>query len=636
MVAAPYWLLSRGETSERSCTGADVIEDEPFDRSYRSPILSILALRNDGVDSVVPLGGLTERQARVYRPDQLDVALGALAAQTPPLHAIFATGSAGSGKSAAVEQQASTRHELYSDVIEDATHSDSPRHDQAVTLRDRFSALADDAQRPDRPILIAANIGMLLQLFDAWAEKEPYSKLERAVLAPLGLREPEPLDNPGDLRVAVLNLDDRPTAGQGGLLSEMLPLLAPDNQDGVFNGAGRCGSCCVRDWCPVRSNAILASGASSRSISDLALIAARERGRHDSPRILWDWLSRILAPPMAFDGTADPCDAVVAAAQVQDDTWRLQNLLPVSVFAADGELGRRIGALDPALGTSKEAYIIMASAGLDPENDAGRIEILANQEPMAEALVSAVQDVRNPTKIASERPASWRYLLARMAIGAGVMTSADEWQMDRDGVGKKFDRALSAYKEWQLSRNAETDGAGSDHLNPEAAEVLESVVDDVGQGLARLFGVLAEGQAFLPLRSYDGRSRSRVHVAVEFDSANVQLVPDLTTKCNPSSAKAIGHDPLEIRIKLRETEVALDLPTYRLLMASLGGLAAPSQSDERFHALRRAAESLARGAAEEADARLLVEGEQAGSSYLITQTSSLTGAMSLRSRSVKL
>lgn len=608
-------------------------EIQLFDRNLPSPILSILALRNDGADSVVPLGGLTERQQRVYRPGQLDAALEELAAQTPPLHAIFATGSAGSGKSAAVERQASTRSGLYSDVIEDATHSDSPGLDQAVTLRDRLGALADGAERPDRPILVAANTGMLLQLFDAWTASGAFTRLEQAVLAPLGLREPELGNNSGDLRVAVLNLDDRPTAGESGLLREMLPLLAPDGEDGVFAGSSRCASCTIRDWCPVRTNAILAAGAAADSLDNLAATAARERGRHDSPRALWDWLSRIVAPPAAFSGTTDPCDAVAEAARAQNETWRLQHLLTVSVFSAAGDLGRRVSSLDPSLGASKDAYVIVASAGLDPASDAARMEVLAELEPSAHALVSAARAVRVAQDSAPDLTVEWRHLLARTAIGAGVLARPDVWPIGRDGAGARFDRALSAYREWQRTAVTGAD-AQARKLMRQAAEDLEPVVGDVGQGLARLFGVLAEGRAFLPLRSHDGRSRSWVHVAVDIDLGTVRPVPDLIMERNASSAAAIGHEPLEIKIKMQGAEVVLDLPAYRLLLAARGGLTAPSQSDERFHALRRAAEALARGAAAKDGAELLVEGEVAGRSYLISQVPSLEGSRILRARLV--
>ncbi|MFD4785174.1 hypothetical protein ACFWNH_29565 [Rhodococcus qingshengii] len=519
-------------------------------------------------------------------------------------------------------------------MIEDATHSDSPGLDQAATLRDRLGALADGAERPDRPILVAANTGMLLQLFDAWTASGAFTRLEQAVLAPLGLREPELGNNSGDLRVAVLNLDDRPTAGEGGLLREMLPLLAPDGEDGVFADSSRCASCTVSDWCPVRTNAILAAGAAADSLDNLAATAARERGRHDSPRVLWDWLSRIVAPPTAFGGTTDPCDAVAEAAQAQDETWRLRNLLPVSVFSSAGDLGRRVSSLDPSLGASKEAYVIVASAGLDPDADAARMEVLAEREPSAVALASAARDVRVAQNPTLGHTGTRRHLLARTEIGAGLLARPDEWPIDRDGAGAKFDRALSSYRDWQRAEVTGADDAQARKLRRQAAEDLEPVVVDVGQGLARLYGVLAEGRAFLPLRSYDGRSRSRVHVAVDIDLDTVRPVPDLIMERNASSATAIGHEPLEIKIEMQGAQVVLDLPAYRLLLATQGGLTAPSQSDERFHALRRAAEALARDAAEKDGAQLLVEGEVAGRSYLISQVSSLEGSRILRTRLV--
>ena len=107
---------------------------EPFDPDMESPISAVLAVRNDGQDSVVAIGGPNDSQARAYRRGRLDRALTELARRQPPPHVIVATGSAGGGKSAAVEEQAKANPYLYSDIIQDATHSDSPLDNQAETL----------------------------------------------------------------------------------------------------------------------------------------------------------------------------------------------------------------------------------------------------------------------------------------------------------------------------------------------------------------------------------------------------------------------------------------------------------------------------------------------------------------------
>ncbi|MDQ2846805.1 MAG: hypothetical protein M3Y77_10750, partial [Actinomycetota bacterium] len=217
----------------------------PFDSTLGSPILPLLALRNDGPASVVAVGGPSALQTQSYRAGALDGALRDLATGTPQLHAIFTTGSAGSGKSAAVEAQRLANPDLFDDIIEDATHSDSPNRNQADALRARLAPLADGGQRPPRPILIAANTGMLLQLFEGWRPSGDFLGLEAATLGPLGLSDATP---PADLRVAVLNLDDRPTGGPGGLLGQLLPQLDPDAPDGVMAGAARCGTCLVTQW----------------------------------------------------------------------------------------------------------------------------------------------------------------------------------------------------------------------------------------------------------------------------------------------------------------------------------------------------------------------------------------------------
>lgn len=599
----------------------------PFDATLPSPILPLLELRSDGEASVVPVGGPTSLQTRSYRAGMLDAALTALASEDPPPHAIFTTGSAGSGKSAAVEVQRFARGGLYSQIIEDATHSDSPSLDQADALGSRLAPLAEGAERPARPILIAANTGMLLRLFEAWRPAGHFLGLEAATLGPLGLSE-EPV--PPDLRVTVLNLDDRPTAGPGGLLGQLLPQLDPDDPAGVMAGSARCGTCTVRAWCTARTNATLVSGPAADALGRLASASAQERGRHDSPRAIWDWLSRIIAPPEAFTGQADPCQAVADAARAGDHGWRLRNLLPETAFRAAGDLGRRIGSFDPSLGVSERAYQIVSSAGIDPVEDADRLDVLACLEPRAEALASAAADCR----AGSCTEPDLRVHLARTGTGSALLAQPDAWPLDRDQEGAAFSAALAAYSEWQGASARGLAESDVQAIESRADAMLRPVVQNLGEGLARLFGVFVEGRPFLPLRSYDARDRSRIHVGVDIDLNTVRIHPDPQTERNSAASQLLGHQPLAIRLQLGDgPDLNLDLPAFRLLLgARLHGLAAASQSDERFHALRRAAESLARVAAEVPDAQLLAEED--GRSFLISRAPSLGRQPVLRTRAV--
>jgi hypothetical protein len=599
-------------------------EARPFDTGLGSPIAAIQALRADGREAVVALSGPTATQQRLYRAGRTDRALVEIAQSELRPHVVIATGSAGSGKSAAVEYQSIEHPDLYSDIIEDATHSDSPRVDQAETLAERLRPLSNGAARPALPILIAANTGMLLQLFDAWRGGGAFTEFEAAALAPLGLEQDGA--DPGDLRAVVLNLDDRPTAGPDGLLVEMLPLLDPDDPEGVMAGAPRCDTCTVISWCSARTNAVLASSVAADGIGELAGAAAQERGRHDSPRMVWDWLANIVAPASQYDGFDDPCFAVVAAAERGDEQWRLTGLLPVTIFRAPGDLGSRVTAFEPSRTASKLAYTVMASAGLDRDEDRRRLAALA--VPGALAMETAA--VRASQLESDEQGTDWRLLLGRAEVGAAFLADRAQWPLDRDGDAAVFARALEMYRDWQLAV-ADATVAAPDG----ATDILGEMVHVVGRGLAQLFGVLAEGRDYLPLRSYDARDRSRLHVAVDIDLSTMRPCPDLATELNPVASGLLGHEPLAIRLTMGDAELALDLPTYRLVAAAAHrGLAVASDSDERYHALRRISESLARTAADLQGAVLLAEDPSTGRAHVITQAPSLGSRQMLRTRAV--
>lgn len=603
----------------------------PFDRDLPSPILPVLALRNDAPESVVALGGPSELQQRTYREGVLDRALVAAAEAEPRPHAILLTGSAGSGKSAAVEAQRARSAHLFSGIVEDATHADAPSQTQADALRDRLAGLADGAVRPDRPVLIAANTGMLLQLFRAWRVTGKFTELEATTLSVLGLAEAPP--SGVDLRITVLNLDDRPTAGPESLLEQLLPQLDPDDPTGVMAGAARCGTCQVRGWCAPRTNALLASGAALPALSRLGHGAARERGRHDSPRAVWDWLSRVIAPPAALADEADPCDAVARAARGSDLAWLLENLLPVTTFAAEGDLGRRIAALSPALQPTRAAYELLAAAGIDPTMDAGALRDLADSDPRAEAASTAAAaragGQGNDTQ-------EFRSLLGITAVGAAALADPSGWPLAGARDSEQFARALDAYARYQSRKLCGLTGTEVDEIEEAAERELEPIVDTVAQGLARLLGRYAEGRAYLPLRSYDARERGNVHVAIDaqLGEGGIMPVPDSTMEHNGKAALMLGYLPLAIELDLHgQARLPIDLPTYRLLAgAAGGGLVAASQGDERFHALRRAAEALARDAAGNPDAQLLAE--SGGRAYAIEQGRGLGKRRSLRVREV--
>ena len=607
------------------------MELAPFDRNLPSPILPILALRNDAPESVVALGGPSELQQRTYREGALDRAISSAANTDPRPHAILLTGSAGSGKSAAVEAQRAQHAGSFSGIVEDATHADEPSQSQAHALKERLAGLADGGVRPDRPLLIAANTGMLLQLFRAWRLGGQFRGFEAATLSLLGLSDPPPPGN--DLRVTVLNLDDRPTAGPGSLLEQFLPQLDPDDPSGVMQGSPRCASCRVRDWCPPRTNAVLASGVALPALSELGLGAARERGRHDSPRAVWDWLSRLIASPSAFAAEPDPCDAVARAALGNDLTWLLRHLLPVTTFSAGGDLGQRVAALSPVLQPTRAAFELLAAAGIDPATDAGALGQLADLDPRAEAAAAAVEARRAGQ---GEDSSVFRSVIGNTAVGAAALADPSRWPLAGASDAERFARALSAYADYQSRVLRGLKGAELVAVEEAAGRELEPLVHTVAEGLGRLLGRYAEGRAFLPLRSYDARERGNVHVAIDvsLDGDGIMPVQDSTMERNGRAALALSYLPLAIELDLHgHARLPVDLPTYRLLAgAAAGGLVAASQGDERFHALRRAAEVLAGDAASHPDAQLLAE--SGGRAYLITQAPGLGRRRPLRVRPV--
>ncbi|MFI7114794.1 hypothetical protein ACIBK9_51375 [Nonomuraea sp. NPDC050227] len=589
------------------------------------------------------VGSQTSSQAAAYIHGPVDAAITELASARRPPHAIFVTGSAGGGKSGAAEYQRQNHDSLFSAIVEDATHADSPGEDQTDTLARRLAPLADDArQRPSAPLLVAANIGMLIQLAPMWEERGyKFTSLVHQLFTRLGLPTSEPparVELP--LEIAVLNLDHRPTSGDEGLLASMLKRLSPGVPGSLFDAA-RCGSCPAISHCPAHANAVLLSSVAAPEFIKLARRAAVERGRSDTPRALWDLVSRVILPPDLYDRFPDPCQASMQAQQSDDAGFVLAGLLPLTAFIAKGEVGPRLAIQAPAFAPTRHAYEAFANAGLLPAEDAAPVRRLAKaiQEtglnaPALQTAAQALEKGFRGTDSSQER--TWRDLVARIVLGS--LFFLGELPDPQEDEETQFYRALAAYERWQAAELA--DGADAAVLE-EVEAAVGSMVAELAAGFAALFGARAASGTYLPVHNYDARERTRAYVRFElFLNEDTPPTRDLPSRANPNGARWVGYRPMAVTLRLEKAqdyrhsiELPVDLPSYRILIAAKRGMASSSDA-ERVYALRRAAGTLARLAAKQSGVLMLVDDPGSGCRYIIEPKRSFSGKQTLSARMV--
>ncbi|MET7899075.1 hypothetical protein [Streptomyces mirabilis] len=614
----------------------------PYGHQFPSPLIAIRQMRADSQDAVVAVGGQTGTQATAYVHSLVDEAITELASSPSPPHAIFVTGSAGGGKSGSAEYQRQTHEGLFSAIVEDATHADSPGEDQADSLARRLALLADDAvQRPEAPLLVAANIGMLIQLAPMWEERGyKFTALVHELFTRLGLPISEPDGPPGlPLEVAVLNLDHRPTSGEGGLLSAMLQRLSPGGEKSLFD-ARRCGTCPAVSHCPAYANAVLLSSTAGPAFDKLARRAAVERGRSDTPRALWDLVSRVILPPQLYDRFADPCEASVQASQDDDVAFVLAGLLPVAAFTAGGDVGPRVAAQAPALAPTREAYEAFANAGLHPAQDAEPlrrlVERLAAAGLNAPALLTAAEGLEKPfSGLDSAQERAWRDTVARTVIGTRYfLGELPDPQGDEE---EQFLRALTAYDHWQT---AHLSGSADTALEEGVERHVGAMVADLAEGFAALFGARAAGSTFLPVHNYDARAQTRAHVQFRLSLTEAPPVPDRPSESNPEGTRRVGYRPMAVTLRLEPDQpgrpgarLAVDLPSYRILSGAKRGIASSGDA-ERVYALRRAAGTLARLAADQVGVAMLVDDPESECRYIVEPRPTFTRKLALSARMV--
>jgi hypothetical protein len=565
--------------------------DEPFDRSLASPLEALAALRSLGEDSVVATGRATARQQAMYVATELDDALVEFTKKSEGLRLVVLSGSAGGGKSALIQRLCQALPGVFQNIIEDATHAESPSEDQTRTLAAKLSGFRAGLPGPDDRTVIAANTGLLLELDKEFRGSGDalLADVTAFVLSKLGVPAAPPVDTARreelSSAVLVVDLDQRPTSGgDGRLFRQMLASLEPDLLTGVLGGAARCRTCKVREWCAPRTNAeLLADPRVGAALDEAVEQVAFRRGRDIAPRHLWDLIGE-LALGGGLPPAGDPCDAVAALAAAENarEVWR--RLLPNGVFEApQSDLARDLADLDPSYQPDAAAHEIIASAGISLQDDADLLrESLALPSPARAAIATASRALAGEKDLERARGLA----RARWLVG-GIQLKAE--------IPPGFRAAI----------------------REDNSEDAWAALEMVSHGLSRTFGVSADGYSYLPTES-PGETQD-FQVLVQMDLGNdVAFRMARPRAANKDGSQVVGLRPLTCLLKIGRSTLEFDLALYQLLEASATGAVATTIDIERFHALRYAAERLGREAAEDPSRALLITNSSKTTYYRVT------------------
>jgi hypothetical protein len=586
---------------------------EPFDRTLPSPIASVLELRASARDSVVVAGEMTALQERMLVATDLEQRLLAIASSDAPPAAVVISGSAGGGKSAAISRLAASARDTFADIVEDATHAEAPDQEQYDRLIEFFAPLADTAPPYEGPpLLIAMNTGMVIRFFDqvrAHGQSEhEFTALEAELRRQLALPpSTAAAELPGSL--LVVNLDLRATSGgEETLFPKMLATLDPDLPGGIMGGAPRCATCAVRDYCFVRTNAVIVSSEPARTVLDDAADAiALGRGRPLQPRELWDLAAEVVTGGETFSAD-DPCDTVAELAARADRAHVWRRLAVNGAFIAPlGATAIELAALDPSYRAGEAVHELMISAGIDPAAD-------------GDALVARLGGDRREA-----------VATAAAALASGEVQNGDG-QYDRAAAGRGLVRAAALVGEIGLARHGSDAFAAAlaeyaSHPTLESDASLGKLQALLATALVRAFGVEAGLETFFYTRAYDPRHSHAVLVAADLlDGELLRLRhPDPARVANADGAEIAGYRPLAVVFDLAGVEVRVDLPLYGLLEMTAAGTKPSSADLERFFGLRRAAEALGRVAAADRERALLIAERQSDRRFRIAKRRDVRG-----------
>ncbi|MEI7692559.1 MAG: hypothetical protein WCJ50_08570, partial [Actinomycetes bacterium] len=441
----------------------------------------------------------------------------------------------------------------------DATHSEAPDQDQVDTLVDFFSPFADGEPELSEPCrAIAMNTGMALRFFHD-LEKRPeaptLSGLKALLLHRLGL--PGGLDSAEgspewlERAVLVVNLDLRATAGStDALFDEILRRLDPANPDGVLEGAKRCATCRVKDWCWPMANATALAASNGRHALNSAMYEiAVTRGRHIGPRTLWD-----IAAGLALGGLdvrvtegTDPCLAIAQVAESGDEALLVQSLAcngalgPVPtefasssqaagqdrsfLAAEEGALFEELARRDPSYLPTSSAHMLIADAGLDPVGDAAKLEAWLRgdgDDAPHPALARAATALIQGRAALEDGSRVWGRVLARAAWLGGELSV-------EDAVPEEFGQALAAQR-----------AGASENDSGEHGRSLDRVLAIIEEGLAEVFGLRNRSDHYYPTSTPRPGAGADLLVQVSLiEDRWLKSVPDPVLKANRVGAQLV-------------------------------------------------------------------------------------------------